>query len=100
MLSFKETIKLKLNEYFHLYNFNQFCDVLITETEDVTNHLKTKFPPKNIFTVTNYYNQTFDNPNYWLSDIKLPNFNGITLLTIAANYPHKTYRLYQKLFHI
>jgi glycosyltransferase involved in cell wall biosynthesis len=91
--SLKEKIKLKINEFFHLYNFKHFCDVLITETDDVSNHLKKIIPQKIIFTVTNYYNQIFDTPHNWIRNIQLPEFNGTTLLTIAANYPHKNLQI-------
>ena len=93
LLSLQEKIKLKINEYFHLHNFNHFCNILITETDDVSNHLKRILPQRRIFTVTNYYNQIFDIPHNWIKNIKLPEFNGITLLTITANYPHKNLRI-------
>ena len=44
--------------------------------------------PALIYTVTNYYNQIYDIPIKW-KEHKLPDFNGVTLLTITAPYPHK-----------
>ena len=41
-----------------------------------------------VFTVTNYYNQVFDKPELW-KEKTLPDFEGITLLTISNAYPHK-----------
>lgn len=63
--------------------------MLITENVDVSERLGSKLPHKKIYTVTNYYNQVFDNKEKWINDIQLPPFDGISLLTIAANYPHK-----------
>ena len=51
--------------------------------------MKKIFKTNNVFTVTNFYNSVFDDPNLWDRSIKLPVFDGITLLTIASNYPHK-----------
>ncbi|MDZ7775707.1 MAG: glycosyltransferase [Bacteroidales bacterium] len=96
LLSLKDRTKLKINEFFHLFNFKHFSDVLITETDDVSSHLKKILPRKNIYTVTNYYNQIFDNPHNWIKDIQLPAFDGITLLMIAANYPHKNLEIIPK----
>jgi len=39
--------------------------------------------------VTNNYNQVFDQRERWQTDINLPTFDGLTLLTVTANYPHK-----------
>lgn len=96
ILSLKEKSKLNIIEFFHLYSFKYFSDILIAETDDVLTHLRKLFPQKRLFTVTNYYHQIFDTPNNWIKNIKLPYFNGITLLTISANYPHKNLKIIPK----
>lgn len=93
MLSLKGKIKLKINELIHFYNFNNFCDVLITETADVSTRLQKKLQRKKIYTVTNNFNPIFDTQNNWQKNIHLPEFNGITLLTIASDYPHKNLKI-------
>lgn len=93
ILNFKEKYKLKFNELIHIHNFKKFSTILITETDDVTNRLKKILPTKEIVTVTNYYHQIYDNPKLWKKTIKLPEFNGTTLLTITANYPHKNLKI-------
>src|SRR5690606_33979234 len=55
----------------------------------VCNRLQTLFPKKSIYSVTNTYNQIFDEEQNWKDDIKLPYFSGKTILTISASYPHK-----------
>lgn len=86
-ISLKDRFFLKIKEFFHLHDFKYNSDVLITENLDVSNKIGKKLK-KNTFTVSNNYNQIFDNPDEW-EDITLPSFDGIYLLTISANYPHK-----------
>lgn len=88
-LSLWKLFKLKLREILHMHYYRTFCDILVTETNDVTTRLKKRIPSKNIYTISNYYHQIFDNSNAWDKTKVLPPFQGITLLTVAANYPHK-----------
>lgn len=88
-LSIKEKIKIKLKEIIHLSNINKCCDELITESQDVSKKLQEIFPKKIINTVTNYYHQIYDNEKMWDKSIVLPPFDGVTILTISSNYPHK-----------
>jgi glycosyltransferase involved in cell wall biosynthesis len=87
-LSMINRLKLNLKKMIQLYYFNQ-SNVLITENEDVSKKLNLLISNRKIFTVTNYYNQLFDHKEQWDKSIKLPQFEGLTLLTISANYPHK-----------
>ncbi|MCE4566484.1 glycosyltransferase [Maribellus sp. CM-23] len=97
ILSTKEKFKLKISEIIHLHNFKRFCDILITETHDVTSSLQKIFGnKKQIYTVTNFYNQIFDTPHLWSKEIQLPDFDGYSLLTIASNYPHKNLNIIPK----
>ncbi len=82
-------LKLKFLKVFHMNDFKNFNDALITETNDASFRLSKILPQKNIYTVSNTYNQIFDNPQNWDTNVKLPTFDGITLLTITANYRHK-----------
>jgi len=83
--------KLVLNfkKQLHLYDFTNFNHALVTETTDATQRLKKILPSKRVFTVSNTYNQIFDNPGAWKTNIALSDFNGVTLLSITANYKHK-----------
>lgn len=89
IVSFKQKVLLRLKRFLHLRDFELNSDVLISENEDVSNKLKFLFPHKKVFTVSNFYNQIFDFPEIWDKDLSLPPFDGFTLLTISANYPHK-----------
>ena len=88
-LSLMQKLRLNFKRIFHMYDFLNNNVGLITESEDVSIRLRKKMPHKEVFTVTNYYNQIFDNSESWNKEIELPQFNGFTLLTISTNYPHK-----------
>jgi len=62
---------------------------LVVETTDAARRLESLLPSKKIEVVSNTYNQVFNQPELWEDSIKLPEFNGITLLSITANYKHK-----------
>lgn len=82
-------LNLKLREIIHMRSFKNHSDVLISETEDISGHLKRIFSNKPIFTVGNTCHQVFSNEALWTNKIRLPEFKGFTLLTISAMYLHK-----------
>jgi len=82
-------LRLPILRKLHMHDFKYFNDALVTENEDVSRRLKKLMPSKEIYTVSNTYNQIFDKPEDWDKSIRLPEFKGITLLTISANYKHK-----------
>lgn len=59
-----------------------------TENPYISEKVKSLFGVPTVYTVTNYYNQVFDQGNRWVP-YALPPFDGITLLTVTAAYPHK-----------
>ncbi len=89
-ISLAERVKSKLREAVKLYNFRITSDLFITENQDVSDRLSRLVGNcKPVYTVTNNYNQLFDQPKNQINNIVLPSFDGMTLLTISANYPHK-----------
>lgn len=68
--------------------FRRSSDEFYTENPYISDLLSKKWRKKTIYTITNYYNQIFDNPQQW-KRIELPKFDGLTLLCISAYYPHK-----------
>lgn len=92
-LSLKQKILLQFKKKIHLRDFNTNNTALVSENPDVSEKLKTLFPKKTVFTVSNTYNQVFDNPEFWDKSIKLPVFNGHYILTVSANYPHKNLKI-------
>lgn len=84
-------IELMKNELMNMilkYSFDKSSEIYYTENSYISEKFKQLFPRKKIYTVTNYYNQVFDNPAEWLQ-YSLPKFDGVTLLTVNAPYPHK-----------
>lgn len=80
-------LKIKLNMI--KYSFAKCADNYFTENPFITERLQKMFPRKKVFTVTNNANQIFQMPDLWDKSIELPGFDGVTMLTVAANYPHK-----------
>lgn len=82
----KAQIRIKLQDIF----FRRSTDHFYTENPYITNLLHKKWPGRTIHTISNNYNQIYDSPENW-NNIKLPEFNGKTLLCISAYYPHKNF---------
>lgn len=75
------------NRVWEIY-FKRSTNYFFTENPFISRRLEQKFNGSKVFTVTNYYNQIFDQQDKWKYKY-LPEFNGTTLLTIANSYPHK-----------
>ena len=84
----KTLYKNKLIYAIKEWAFKRCSKVFYTENPYSTERLKKKWVGKIVHTVTNYYNQVFDQPEKWKDKI-LPFFDGKTILTITASYPHK-----------
>ena len=69
-------------------SFRQTADAFWTENADVSRRFAAMVG-KPVETVTNNCNQIFGEPERWAPDVELPPFEGTTLLTVSANYPHK-----------
>jgi len=80
--------KLNLRKYL----YQRSTKYLYSENPYVTKQLTTIFKDKETFTITNYYNQVFDEPARWESVDLLP-FNGVRILSIATPYPHKNLKI-------
>ncbi len=70
------------------FSFDKSSKVYYTENPYISAKLEHLLPKKRVYTVTNYYNQVFDNTEQW-TNLSLPVFDGITLLSINAPYAHK-----------
>ena len=88
-MPFFRKMKLLLLRQFHMHDFRHFNQAIVTETTDTSERLATLLPNKKIYTVSNTYNQIFDEPEKWDEGVQLPEFDGITMLSITANYRHK-----------
>lgn len=68
--------------------FKRSSKVFYTENSYITVMLPKLLGRVKAYTVTNYYNQVFDQPEHWKSKV-LPKFDGISMLTVSSAYPHK-----------
>ena len=85
-------LKLALLRKFHRRMFRRDADVLFVESGDARERLRRVFPEKRIEVVGNTYHQVFDVPERQ-EELPLPPFDGVTLLTLSADYPHKNLRI-------
>lgn len=81
---FKSALRLRFVEQ----AFKRSTKYFYTENIYISNILKHKWPNHHVETISNFYNQIFDHPDKWIK-VNLPTFEGISMLTISANYPHK-----------
>ena len=95
-----QMIKLRLINKAINYSFKISSDAFWTECEFISERVRQFLPAKaKVFTVSGYYNQVYDKPKEWDNSINFPPFEGTTLLMIAANYPHKNYRILSPFIH-
>lgn len=88
-------LKFLIRSKIKIHCFKRDAQIYITENTDVSKRLQKLFPDHKIYTITNYYNPCFDDESLQES-FPIPKFDGITLLTVAANYPHKNYQIIPK----
>ena len=88
ILGLKDKIWFKIYNYAVKIAFKRSGKNFYTENPFISERLKALFPDSRVYTVTNYYNQVFDNEGEWRKKV-LPEFDGVTLLTIATPYIHK-----------
>lgn len=83
------TIKERLVYKIWTWGFRKSSKVFYTENPYISNMLPRLINGAKVFTVSNYYNQVFDNTEQWHHNIHLPSFEGTTLITISSIAPHK-----------
>lgn len=88
----KEKTKWKFKIHFMRYLFRRNGTVLFSENQFISEKLKSLYPHKRIFTITNNYNQVFDHPELQ-EECQLPQFNGFQLLDIASAGEHKNQKI-------
>lgn len=94
-LTFSQRMKTNIYKWMHLRSFRNDSDMLVAENPDVSEKLSALCPNRKIVTVYSSCNPIFDTPENQTT-YELPSFDGITLLTIAANYPHKNLQILPK----
>lgn len=87
-MNFVKNIKNKLLNNVLEYFFRRGVTAFFTENKYISDKWQQKCPKAQVYTITNYYNQVYDQPHLWKNHI-LPAFDGTTLLCITSYYSHK-----------
>lgn len=82
-------IKEKLTYAIWTWGFCRSSDTFYTENAYISDMLPRLIKGAKVYTVTNYYNQVFDHPEEWQRQVKLPTFDGVTMLTVSSTASHK-----------
>ena len=70
------------------YLFRRCSKVFFTENPLITELVKKKLHCQNVYTVTNNYNQVFDQPDLWKHH-ELPPFDGVRFFSASSMMAHK-----------
>lgn len=73
--------------------FKRCSRVFYTENAYISGMLEKRYKGVRVYTVTNYYNQVFDQPERWGNSLHLPKFDGTTILTITSNGAWKNMKI-------
>ena len=92
---FKENLNSKILGFFYNRNIPKY---FYSENPDISLRVEKYFKNSKCFTVTNYYNQVFDNKSEWIQH-PLPAFEGVTILTISSYYLHKNLEISKDIAH-
>lgn len=71
------------------WGFRRSSRVFYTENAYISAMLPRLVKGAEVYTVSNYYNQVFDQPERWQRNVKLPEFEGTTLLSVSSAAAHK-----------
>lgn len=85
----KHNLKQKVKMYFLRRQFAKDSNEYFTENTFISDRLLQLYPKKKVYTISNTYNQVFDEQERWKDTVHLNQDNVFKLLTIASYYPHK-----------
>lgn len=83
-----EYLMQKVRNEIWKYYFRKGTNFLYTENPFITDRISKKWKDCEVISVTNYYNQVFDDKSRWIEH-KLPEFNGCSIITLSRNDKHK-----------
>jgi glycosyltransferase involved in cell wall biosynthesis len=87
-MPFIHWIKARLRTRLWAYIFWRSASVFYTENELITQRLQKLFWKREVYTITNNYNQVFDHPENWKKK-ELTYFQGVQLLSVTSAGGHK-----------
>lgn len=98
-LSTFEKAKLWMKKQVHIHFFKRDADVLVVQSKDVEHRVKALLGTDLVFTVTNTYNDFFEQKERFSKKLPKKQNGEIRLLTPSAWYPHKNLALIPKLLN-
>lgn len=87
----KASIKERFLYIIWKWFFIKSSKVFYTENKYISEKLPSFLGDVKVYTVSNYYNQIFDQPQKWNRTITLSRFAGTTCLSVSNYYPHKNF---------
>lgn len=90
---FRTSMKEKMLYAMWKWSFRKSSDTFYTENAFITEMLPNLIKGAKVYTVTNYYNQVYDQPERWKRSVTLPLFNGATCLSVSSHYLHKNFEI-------
>ena len=88
-LTWKEKLLYKIWRW----GFKNSGDKFYTENKYISDMLPNLLGEVKVYTVTNYYNQVYDQPKLWKRGKELPKFEGVTCLSVSSHYIHKNFEI-------
>lgn len=92
-ISMFQRVKWKLWCKVRQWSFKRSANYFWTENPYISAKLVKLLVNRQVYTVSNYYNQVFDHPEKWIRNIELSAFDGVTYLSISTHYPHKNFEI-------
>lgn len=86
-------LKEKLIYKIWIWSFKRSSSIYYTENPYISNMLPAILGNIKVYTVSNIYNQVFDNPSLGKCNHTLSQFGGITCLSVSTYYPHKNFEI-------
>ena len=86
-------IKDKITYLIWAWAFKRSSNNFYTENKYISKMLPSLLGDVKVYTVSNYYNQIYDQPDKWERIHTLSTFDGITCLSVSAHYPHKNFEI-------
>lgn len=95
-MRFFDRLKWKWWGKIRLWSLKRSASIFWTENPFISNRLIKLLPNRKVYTISNYYNQVFDTPTEWKRSITLPDFDGITCLSVSSPTSHKNFGIIEE----
>ena len=92
-----ELLKWKLWCKIRQWSLKRSASFFWTENPFISDRLAKLIRPNNVFTVSNYYNQIFDDEKKWNRNTILPSFDGTTCLSVSTYSSHKNLEIIEEI---